>query len=76
MAGLCVRDAERGVSGGGRRKFEPHRHPAHGASQLLQALATFLRPISSLHRVRLSQLRLPCGIRRNRCDLAVKSVRI
>ena len=75
MTGVFACNDERWISGGGGGQFEPHRHPAHGPPQLLQAPATFLRPLGGLHRVCLPQLRLPRDFRRNRCYLVVKSVR-
>lgn len=75
MTGVFSCDDERGISSGSGVQSEPHRHPAHGAAQLLQAAATFLRPLGGLHRLRLPQLRLPRDFRRNRRYLVVKSVR-
>lgn len=75
MTGVFACNDERWIGGGGGGQFEPHRHPAHGPPQLLQAPATFLRPLGGLHRVCLPQLRLPRDFRCNRCYLVVKSVR-
>ena len=72
MTGVFACDDERRVRSGSGVQSQPHRHPAHVAAQLLQATATFLRPLGGLHRLRLPQLRLPLDVRRNRCHLVVR----